>query len=190
MFLRLVLPLSQFLSQTYHYSFFFFLGFQITILNSPTQFLSLSHSVLLLRSLSRLCRVCVCVYGCLAVGLGIAILVGMWPCMYVDVNECNVCSVCMFLVWDFGLTVSYFADVVKMGLQEVRLTIVNSSIPFRLINLGFVDLFVLFDFCSFGLWFVFWVLISHGSELVLISLCVLWVDLSWYGLVLISLFFS
>ena len=70
--------------------------------------------------------VCVCVYGCLAVGLGIAILVGMWPCMYVDVNECNVCSVCMFLVWDFGFTVSYCADVVKMGLQEVRLTIVNS----------------------------------------------------------------
>ena len=35
---------------------------------------------------------CVCVYGCLAVGLGIAILVGMWPCMYVDVNECNVCA--------------------------------------------------------------------------------------------------
>ena len=67
---------------------------------------------------------CVCVYGCLVVGLGITILVGMWPCMYVD--ECNVCSVCMFLVWDFGFTVSYCADVVKMGLQEVRLTIVNS----------------------------------------------------------------
>ena len=50
---------------------------------------------------------CVCVYGCLAVGLGITILVGMWPCMYVDVNDCNVCSVCMFLVWDFGFTVSY-----------------------------------------------------------------------------------
>lgn len=46
----------------------------------------------------------VCVYGCLAVGLGIAILVGMWPCMYVDVNECNVCAlfVC-FLIWDLGL---------------------------------------------------------------------------------------
>ena len=54
-----------------------------------------------------LCRVCVCVYGCLAVGLGITILVGMWPCMYVDVNECNVCFVCMFLVWDFGFTVLY-----------------------------------------------------------------------------------
>ena len=49
----------------------------------------------------------VCAYGCLAVGLGIAILVGMWPCMYVDVNECNVCFVCMFLVWDFGFTVLY-----------------------------------------------------------------------------------
>ena len=40
-------------------------------------------------------------------GLGITILVGMWPCMYVDVNECNVCFVCMFLVWDFGFTVLY-----------------------------------------------------------------------------------
>ena len=40
-------------------------------------------------------------------GLGIAILVGMWPCMYVDVNECNVCSLCMFLILDFGFTVSY-----------------------------------------------------------------------------------
>ena len=49
----------------------------------------------------------VCVYGCLAVGLGIAILVGMWPCMYVDVNKCNVCFVCMFLIWGFGFTVSY-----------------------------------------------------------------------------------
>ena len=110
MLLRLVLPpLSISLSQKYHYYFFFFLRFQITILNSPTQFLSLSlsHTVFLLRSLSQLCRMCVCVYGCLAVGLGIAILVGMWPCMYVDVNECNVCSVCMFLVWDFGFTVSY-----------------------------------------------------------------------------------
>ena len=43
----------------------------------------------------------------LAVGLGIVILVGMWPCMYADVNECNVCSVCIFLIWDFGFTVSY-----------------------------------------------------------------------------------
>ena len=50
-----------------------------------------------------------------------------------------------------------------------------------------MDLFVLFDFCSFGLWFVFWVLISllffglisHRYELVLISLCVPWVDFSW-----------
>ena len=39
-------------------------------------------------------------------GLGIAILVGMWPCMYVDVNVCNLCSVCMFLILDFGFTVS------------------------------------------------------------------------------------
>ena len=41
-------------------------------------------------------------------GLGIAILVGMWPHMYVDVNECNVCSICMFLILDFGFTVSYY----------------------------------------------------------------------------------
>ena len=40
-------------------------------------------------------------------GLGIAILVGMWLRMYVDVNDCNVCSVCMFLILDFGFTVSY-----------------------------------------------------------------------------------
>ena len=40
-------------------------------------------------------------------GLGIAILLGMWPCMYVDVNECNVCSVCVFLIWDLGFIVSY-----------------------------------------------------------------------------------
>ena len=65
--------------------------------------LSLSSSY----DLSLGCVACVRGYGCLAVGLGIAILVGMWPCMYVDVNECNVCSVCMFLVWDFGFTVSY-----------------------------------------------------------------------------------
>ena len=52
---------------------------------------------------------------------------------------------------------------------------------FGLINLGFVDLFVLFDFCSFGLWFVFWVLIS---------LCVLWVISHGYGLVMSSLFFG
>jgi len=49
----------------------------------------------------------VCVYGCLAVGLGIAILVGMWPCMYVDVNECNVCSVLCVFDLGFGFTVSY-----------------------------------------------------------------------------------
>ena len=54
-------------------------------------------------------------------------------------------------------------------------------ISFRLISLGFVDLLVLFDFCSFGLWFVFWVLIS---------LCVLWVISHGYGLVMSSLFFG
>ena len=44
-----------------------------------------------------------------------------------------------------------------------------------------MDLFVLFDFCSFGLWFVFWVLIS---------LCVLWVISHGYGLAMSSLFFG
>ena len=44
--------------------------------------------------------------------------------------------------------------------------------------------------CVLGFDFsVFFGLISHGSELVLISVCVLWVDFSWV-LVLISLFFS
>ena len=86
-------PIS--LSQTNHYSFSF-LGFQIAILNSPTQFLSLTLSFPLVISLSVVSLVCV--YGCLAVDLDIAILVGMWLCMHVDVNECNVCSVCMFLI--------------------------------------------------------------------------------------------
>ena len=85
--------------------FFLSLGFQITILNSPAQFLS--HTFFSSCDLSLGCLVCVCVYRCLAGGLGIAILVGMWPCMYVDVNECNVCSVCMFLIWGFGFIVSY-----------------------------------------------------------------------------------
>ena len=42
----------------------------------------------------------------LAVGLGIAIVVGM----YADVNDCNVYSICMFLISDFGYTVSYSGD--------------------------------------------------------------------------------
>ena len=41
----------------------------------------------------------------------IAILVGMWPCMYVDGNVCNLCSVCMFLILDFGFTVSYCGGI-------------------------------------------------------------------------------
>ena len=52
----------------------------------------LSLSLLSSCDLSLGCVACVRVYGCLAVGLGIAILVGMWQYMYVDVNECNVCS--------------------------------------------------------------------------------------------------
>ena len=38
-----------------------------------------------------------------AVGLGIAIVMGM----YADVNDCNVCSVCMFFILDVGFFVSY-----------------------------------------------------------------------------------
>ena len=30
-------------------------------------------------------------------GLGIAIFLGIWPCMFVDVNECNGCSDCSVL---------------------------------------------------------------------------------------------
>ena len=52
---------------------------------------------------------CVCVYGCLAVGFGIAILVDMWPCMYVNVNECNVCALCL-CVFDL-FTVSYCGGI-------------------------------------------------------------------------------
>ena len=45
--------------------------------------------------------------------------------------------------------------------------------------------------CVLGFDFsVFLGLISHGYELVLISLCVLWVDFSWYGSDMISLFFG
>ena len=86
-----------------------------------------------------------------------------------------------------------------------------SVLSFRLINLGFVDLFVLFDFCRFGLWFMFWVLISLCSlGWFMMGLgfdfFVLWVDSSWvwvsfgfsilwlishrFGLVLIFVFFG
>ena len=78
---------------------------EIKMLNENVWALSLSLSSSCDLSLG--CVACVRGYGCLAVGLGIAILVGMWPCMYVDVNECNVCSVCMFFIWDFGFTFSY-----------------------------------------------------------------------------------
>ena len=77
------------------------------MLNENVWVHSLSLSLLSSCDLSLGCVACVRVYGCLAVGLGIAILVGMWPRMYVDVNEWNVCSVCMFLIWDFGFTFSY-----------------------------------------------------------------------------------
>ena len=65
-------------------------------------------------------------------GLAIAILLGMWPCMYVDVNECNVCSVCMFFFFFLGILGLLFriAEAVKMGLQEVRLATVTVSFFF------------------------------------------------------------
>ena len=47
-----------------------------------------------------------CVYRRLAGGLGMCFV-----CMYVDVNECNVCSVCMFLIWGFGFIVSYYGCI-------------------------------------------------------------------------------
>ena len=72
---------------------------EIKMLNENVWVLSLSLTLFSSCDLSLSCVVCLRVYGCLAVGLGIAILVGMWPCMYVDVNEWNVCSVCMFLIW-------------------------------------------------------------------------------------------
>ena len=103
-------------------------------------------------------------------GLGIAIVVGM----YADVNDCNVYSICMFFILDFGYTVSYSRDCENGFARSMACHSYSffflCSISFRLINLGFVDLFVLFDFSTFGLWFVFWVLIS---------LCVLWFDFSW-----------
>ena len=106
MLLRLVLPLSQFLSLSNMLLQFFFFRFSNYNIEKSRP-ISLTLSFPLAICLSRLCRVRVCAYGCLAVGLGIAILVGMWLCMYVDVNECNVCSVFMFLIWDFGFSVSY-----------------------------------------------------------------------------------
>ena len=85
----------------------------------------------------------------------------------------------LFVCFWFGILGLLFCivEVVKMGLQEVRLAIVTVSFFYFLLfylfsshKSWFVDLFVLFDFCSFGLWFVFWVLIS---------LCVLRFDFSW-----------
>ena len=70
-------PISLSLSQTNHYSFSF-LGFQIAILNSPPNF-SLSHSFFLLRSLSRLCRVCVF----MVVWPWVWVLLFLWVCGHV-----------------------------------------------------------------------------------------------------------
>ena len=83
--LRLVLLLTHFLSlslsQTY-ISCFSSLGFQITILNSPTQFLSLTLSFPLAISLSFVSRSSVFMNVC-----------NLWPCMYVDVNVyCYSCG--------------------------------------------------------------------------------------------------
>ena len=60
---------------------------------------SLSHTLFSSCDLSLGCVACVR----FAVGLGIAIVVGM----YADVNDYNVCYVCMFLISDFGFTVLY-----------------------------------------------------------------------------------
>ena len=74
-------PISLSLSQTY-ISCFSSLGFQITILNSPTQFLSLTLSFPLAISLSFVSRSSVFMNGC-----------NLWPCMYVDVNVyCYSCG--------------------------------------------------------------------------------------------------
>ena len=59
------------------------------------------------------------------VGLGIAIVVGM----YADVNDCNVCSVCMFLISDFGFTVLYSRGC-ENGFARRRLAIVTVSFFF------------------------------------------------------------
>ena len=63
-------------------------------------------------------------------GLGIAILVGMWPFMYVDVNVCNLCSICMFLILDFGFNVSYCRGSENGFAIDVRLSIVAVSFCF------------------------------------------------------------
>ena len=54
------------------------------------------------------------------------------------------------------------------------------SLRFSLINMEFVDLFVLFDFYRFGLWFLFFGFLN--------SLCVLWDEFSWVW-VLVYVFF-
>ena len=63
-------------------------------------------------------------------GVGIAILVGMWRCLYVDGNESIVCSVCMFLILDYGFTVSYCVGSEYGFSIDVRLSIVAVSFCF------------------------------------------------------------
>ena len=69
-------PIS--LSQTNHYSFSF-LGFQIAILNSPTQFLSLT--LFSSRDLSLGCAERVCVF--MVVWLWVWVLLFLWVCGHV-----------------------------------------------------------------------------------------------------------
>ena len=73
-------------------------------------------------------------------------------------------------------------DVVMVG-DGVVVVLVQCfiSLFFNLIDLGFVDLFVLFDFSRFGMWFL-----SFGF---FIYLYVLWVDFSW-AWVLVFVFFK
>ena len=71
-------PISLSLSQTNHYSFSF-LGFQIAILNSPTQFLFLTLSFPLVISLSIVWRVCVF----MVVWLWVLVLLFLWICGHV-----------------------------------------------------------------------------------------------------------
>ena len=82
---------------------------------------SFSHTLFSSCDLSLGCVTCVR----FVVGLGIAIIVGM----YADMNDCNVCSVCMFLISDFGFIVLYSGGC-ENGFARRRLAIVTVSFFF------------------------------------------------------------
>ena len=116
-------PLSIFLSQTYHYSLFiyYFYFFQITILNSPTQFLSLT-----LFSSCDLSLGCVaCVFVFMVVWPWVWVSLFLWVCGHVCMQMSVMCA--LFVCFWFGILGLLFriADVVKMGLLEVRLAIIT-----------------------------------------------------------------